>query len=39
MADALLLSGANVKPTKLQSTAYKFMYPDLDSALRHVLGK
>ncbi len=39
MADELLLSSAKVKPTKLESTAYKFMYPDLDSALRHVLGK
>jgi len=39
MADELLLSSTRVEPSKLQETGYKFMYPDIESALRHVLGK
>ncbi|MBT6843101.1 MAG: TIGR01777 family protein [Candidatus Melainabacteria bacterium] len=39
MADALLLSSTKVEPTVLQDTGYDFAYPDLDSALRHMLGK
>ena len=38
MADALILSSARVEPQKLQATGYKFLHPDLTSALRHVLG-
>jgi uncharacterized protein (TIGR01777 family) len=37
MADALLLSSARVEPAKLLSAGYKFQYPDLDNALRHIL--
>ena len=39
MADALLLSSARVEPKRLQSTQFKFAYPQLDGALRHVLKK
>ena len=39
MADALLLTGANVMPTELEKAGYVFRYPKLDSALTHVLGK
>ncbi len=39
MAGPLLLSGARVKPSRLQATGYTFRYPDLEGALRHVLGK
>lgn len=39
MADALLLSSANVIPTKLKSTGYEFRFAELEPALRHVLGK
>ncbi len=37
MADALLLSGARVKPAALEQSAYPFKYPELVGALRHVL--
>ena len=39
MADELLLASALVKPTKLQDTAFEFGYPELELALRHVLGR
>lgn len=39
MADALLLSGSRVEPAQLKATHYEFAYPELESALRHVLGK
>jgi len=39
MADALLLASARVEPSKLQSTGYEFRHPDLEQALRHVLGR
>jgi len=39
MADELLLNSCRVKPTKLINSGYQFLYPDIDSALRHVLGK
>jgi uncharacterized protein len=39
MADALLLSSQRVEPRKLETSNYQFQYPNLDSALRHVLGK
>ena len=39
MADALLLSSARVEPARLQQTGYQFAYPELEGALRHVLGK
>ena len=39
MADELLLSSARVMPQKLLDTHYPFRHPDLEGALRHVLGK
>jgi uncharacterized protein (TIGR01777 family) len=39
MADNLLLASARVKPSRLLSSGYEFRFPQLDSALRHVLGK
>lgn len=39
MADALLLASARVEPAKLQASDYSFRYPQLEGALRHVLGK
>lgn len=38
MADEMLLSGARVQPTRLAASGFRFWLPDLDSALRHVLG-
>jgi hypothetical protein len=38
MGDALLLSSAKVSPLRLQETGYHFLYPQLEGALRHVLG-
>lgn len=39
MADELLLSGARVIPERLRESGYQFRYPDLEGALRHVLGR
>lgn len=39
MADALLLSSARVEPAKLLNSNYQFKYPELEGALRHLLGK
>ena len=39
MADALLLSSARVEPAQLQSTDYRFSYPELEGALQHILHK
>jgi uncharacterized protein (TIGR01777 family) len=39
MADALLLASTRVEPAKLQASGYSFRYPQLEGALRHVLGK
>ena len=39
MADALLLSSAKIQPVKLVASRFKYAYPDLESALRHLLGK
>lgn len=36
---SLLLADRNVSSRKLQDTGYQFLYPDLDGALRHVLGR
>jgi hypothetical protein len=38
LADALLLSGARVHPTRLDATGYRFRTPDIDGALAHLLG-
>jgi uncharacterized protein (TIGR01777 family) len=39
MADALLLSGARVEPRRLLASGFQFRHPELEGALRHVLGK
>ena len=39
MADALLLASTRVEPGKLNASDYTFRYPELEVALRHVLGK
>jgi uncharacterized protein len=39
MADALLLAGARVIPARLQASGYRFRFPDLEVALRHLLGR
>ncbi len=38
MADALLLAGARVQPTRLQAAGYAFRFPALEGALRHLLA-
>jgi len=39
MADALLLGGARVVPARLQAAGYGFRFPELEGALRHLLGQ
>lgn len=39
MADELLLAGARVNPRKLLDTGYRFLFDDLEAALRHLLGR
>ena len=39
MADALLLSSARVEPARLRASGFEFDYPDLEAALRHLLGR
>jgi hypothetical protein len=39
MADATLLSSARVKPERLLASGYRFRFPGLEGALRHVLGR
>ena len=39
VADELLLSSARVEPAKLEETGYQFRYPELERALRHLLGR
>jgi uncharacterized protein (TIGR01777 family) len=39
MADELLLASTRVLPQKLEDTYYPFRHPELEGALRHVLGK
>jgi len=39
MADELLLPSVRAQPKRLQETGYEFRYPDLEGALRHVLGR
>lgn len=38
MANELFLSSTRVAPTRLLDTGYTFQYPDVEGALRHVLG-
>lgn len=37
MADALLLGSARVEPARLRESGYIFQYPELKSALRHLI--
>ncbi|HPF62693.1 MAG: TIGR01777 family oxidoreductase [Gemmatimonadetes bacterium] len=39
MADALLLASQRAEPSVLTATGYSFRYPELDVALRHLLGR
>ena len=39
MADALLLSSARVKPTRLIKANYRFRFTELDDLLRYALGR
>lgn len=39
MADALLLASTRVDPAALRATAFEFQHPELEGALRHVLGR
>jgi hypothetical protein len=38
MADALLLASTRVVPRALQASGFEFQYPQLETALRHLLG-
>jgi NAD dependent epimerase/dehydratase family enzyme len=38
VADALLAS-TRMRPERLLETGYRFRYPELEEALRHVLGR
>ena len=38
MGNALLLSSARLEPTRLAASGFQFHYPELEAALRHVLG-
>jgi uncharacterized protein (TIGR01777 family) len=37
MAEALLLGGARVIPARLEASGYRFQFPELEGALRHLL--
>lgn len=39
VADALLLASARMEPARLAQTNYEFRHPELEGALRHVLGR
>lgn len=39
MADALLLASQRVAPSRLEASGYRFRYPELEGALRHLLGR
>lgn len=39
MAEELLLAGARVMPKRLLDAGYQFLHPELEAALRHVLGR
>jgi hypothetical protein len=39
MADATILSSTRVKPERLLASGYRFLFPGLEDALRHVLGR
>ena len=39
VADALLLASQRMEPARLKATGYNFRYPQLEGALRHLLGR
>jgi uncharacterized protein (TIGR01777 family) len=39
MGDELLLASTRVEPRRLSDAGYQFRFPELEGALRHVLGK
>jgi uncharacterized protein (TIGR01777 family) len=39
MADALLLASTRARPERLLESGYQFLFPELEAALRHVLGR
>ncbi|MDP8950767.1 MAG: TIGR01777 family oxidoreductase [Actinomycetota bacterium] len=39
VADELLLASQRVEPAKLRESGYEFRYPELEGALRHLLGR
>ena len=39
MGDELLLGSTNVEPTRLEASGFEFAFPELEPALRHLLGK
>lgn len=39
MADAAVLASTRVRPGRLLSSGYAFLFPELEDALRHVLGR
>ena len=39
VADALLLASQRMEPARLKATGYDFRYPQLEGALRHLLGR
>jgi uncharacterized protein (TIGR01777 family) len=39
LADELLLAGQHVRPVALEGSGFRFDEPDLESALRHLLGR
>ena len=39
VADALLLASQRVEPAKLRESGYEFRYPELEGALRHLIGR
>ena len=38
-ADELLLASQRIEPARLKETGYRFRYPELEAALRHLLGR
>jgi NAD dependent epimerase/dehydratase family enzyme len=38
-AERMILADFKVLPQKLELSGYKFLYPTLEPALRHLLGK
>jgi uncharacterized protein len=39
MADEVLLASARVSPARLMESGFRFQFPDMEGALRHILEK